>query len=143
MAKLFNMFLVLLAIQFALLFFVAPTDQNNVLWSFVNNTSYWSNNSLIGWLVGISTTLAVIGIAASAFTSFKTDTLIFATAISSLMSIGAVFAQLYSVLLKDLSGWICEAESCTPASILTSILIGPLALYYVWTVIEWWRGKDN
>ena len=43
---------------------------------------------------------------------------------------------------KSVSSRIHVMINCPPVTFLLAITLGPIALFYVWTIIEWWRGKD-
>ena len=36
----------------------------------------------------------------------------------------------------------CKDSQAIVSNLAVSLLVGPLAFYYVWTIVEWWRGKD-
>ena len=148
MAKLMTMFLILLALQAAIMLYHG-TSQDNDLWNFIMNTDNWSSQNLIISLGAIALAIGLTGISSGSVFGFKTDFLIMAPAIGGLISIGVVFAQLANIIRDELISTVftaCindpSAGACSSANFIVGILIGPFALYYVWTVIEWWRGKD-
>lgn len=145
MAKLMTMFLILIAIQACLLIYAAPNSLTTDLWTFVTNMDNWNNIDFILALVGIAGAIGLTGIVAGTMFGFKTDFLIFAPAVAGLLSMGVVFTQLASTMRSELISRFfptCDLSNCGPVTFIIAITIGPIALYYAWTVIEWWRGKD-
>ena len=149
MAKLFNMFVLLVAIQAVLLIYGnVDAASDNVLWTFVNNIWDWGATDFLLAFFGIAGSVGLVGIAASGIFGFKTDFLIMATAIGGFLSIGAVFAQLATFIRADLVGHffpLCAtspATGCGPINLFIALLVGVPALYFCWTVIEWWKNKD-
>ena len=150
MAKLFSMFVVLIAVQACLILYADPTYTSETpLWKFVmgiNNS--WNTLEFITAIVGIAAGVWLVGIAASSIFGFKTDFLVFAPAITGLVSIGVIFINLGRAMQDELISRVfttCNLISpltCSPVTFIIAITIGPVALFYVWTVIEWWRGKD-
>jgi len=138
------MFMILIAIQAALIAYANQTPQDTSLWNFVTTPQNWNNTNFILGLVGIAGTIALAGIIAGTIFGFRTDFIIFAGAIAGLISIGSTFVGLYNVLHDELVSriFIGCGTSCTPVNWILAITLGPIAFYYVWTVIEWWRGKD-
>ena len=149
MAKLINMFLILIALQACLILYASPmtTTGGGNLWTFVTNIENWSSLAFILGLIGIAGGIGLLTIAAGTAFGFKTDFLIFAGAIAGFISMGSIFVNLANVLRDDLIarvfvGATCTLESCPPVTFIVAVTIAPIAFYYVWTVIEWWRGKD-
>jgi len=146
------MFLILIALQACLLIYVAPGEAENTnLWTFVTNIDNWNNLTFILTLVAIAGGIGLIGVAAGSVFGFRTDFLLLASAITGIISMGVVFINLGNLIRHELfsnifdiaAGGDCAAiQTCTPVTYLVAIIVGPMALYYVWTVIEWWRGKD-
>jgi len=149
MAKLINMFLVLIAIQACLILYAAPmtTTGGGSIWTFVTNINNWSSLTFILGLIGIATGIGIATIVAGTAFGAKTDFLMFAGAIAGFFSLGSIFINLANVLRDDLISRIfvgptCTLASCPPVTFLVAITIAPVAFFYIWTVIEWWRGKD-
>ena len=149
MAKLINMFLVLVAIQACLILYAAPmtTTGGGSIWTFMTNIENWSSLTFLLGLIGIAGGIGLLGIAAGTAFGFKTDFLIFAGAIAGFISMGSIFVNLANALRDDLIARIfvgptCTIASCAPVTFFVAITIAPVAFFYAWTVIEWWRGKD-
>ena len=150
MAKLINMFFILIAIQACLLIYYSPedvADPGSSIWEFIMNIDNWNSLSFILAMVGIAAGIGLVGVAASAMFAFKTDFLIFAAAIPGFMSMGVIFVNLANAFRNFLTNTIftdCLAGvgNCAPVNTIVALTIGPFAFYYVWTIIEWWRGKD-
>jgi hypothetical protein len=144
MAKLLTMFIVLIVIQFCLIIYANQQAESTQLWEFVTGFNNWDKTSLyvaIGTLAG---TLLLAGIASGGSFRFVTDFIVAAPAIAMLMSFGVVFINLEALLRKEIIArfFVGCSPNCPPAILLTGIMLGWLALYYLWSVLEWWRGKD-
>jgi len=147
MAKLISMFLILIGIQACLLLYADQSPASTDLWTFVTNIDNWNSLTFILGLVGIAAGIGLTGVVAASIFGFKTDFLIFAPAIAGFISMAVVVTNLANVLRDDLTARLfpeCadSLTTCTPILWILSITIALFALYYVWTVIEWWRGKD-
>ena len=150
MAKLINMFFVLIAIQACLILYAAPmtTTGGGSIWAFMTNIESWSSLTFLLGLIGIAGGIGLLGIAAGTAFGFKTDFLIFAGAIAGFISMGSIFVNLAGVMRDELIsriffvGATCTLDSCAPVTFIVAITIAPIAFFYAWTVIEWWRGKD-
>ena len=148
MAKLASMFMLLIALQISMLFYVNGSALDGILGSFITNISGWSTLEWILAVLLVAGGLTIVGVVAGSLFGFKSDFIIFAPAIAGLISIGAVFAQFAVVLHGWLTGTFfteCSTDIsavCPPAILIIAMTVGPIAFYYVWTVIEWWRGKD-
>ena len=126
---------------------VCNDDTNTQLWDFVTNTDKWNSLTFILTLIGIASAIGLIGVVAGSAFAFKTDFLMLAPAVAGLISMGVVFVNLANVIGDELKSRIftsCLAVggNCAPVNYILAITIGPIAFYYVWTIIEWWRGKD-
>jgi len=144
MAKLFSMFLVLIALQACLILYTGQDAENTLIWDFVTNMSQWSTLGFVLALVGIAAGIGLIGVVAASVFAFKTDFLIFAPAIAGFITMGIVFSNFAKFLADQLIAILNPtcALPCLPVNFFVALIVGPIALYYVWTVIEWWRGKD-
>jgi len=150
MAKLVTLFFIMVAIQASLLMFAQQTPQTTDLWSFMTNIDNWNSLTFILTLVGIAGAIGLVGIAATSLFGFKTDFLMLAPAIAGLISMGVVFINLANVLRDELVSRVftdcgvspAALHACAPVNWILAITIAPLAFFYVWTVMEWWRGKD-
>lgn len=145
-AKLMTMFLILIAIQAGLVLYADQTPENTVLWSFIMGTNQWNTLPFVLGVIGIAVGIGLVGVGIGL--GFKTDFLIFAPAIAGFISVGIIFSNLAKALQDDLIARIfttCDIANpilCTPVTFIIALTVGPVALFYVWTIIEWWRGKD-
>ena len=151
------MFLILIAIQACLIIYTNQTEQSTVIWTFINGLDGWGTSAFTLTLIGIAAGIGLIGIAAASTFGIKTDFLIFAPAIAGFITVGVVLSNLANFMRSELTSRIfycdpaalalailedCEASATSTSTFIVAIIIGPIALYYVWTIIEWWRGKD-
>ena len=149
MAKLATMFFILLAIQAVMFIYVDPSEYNTIpIWDFVMNSDLWHSSQFIMDLVAISIGIGLLGIAAGVVFGFKTDFLIFAGAIAGFIYMGIVFTDLAAFMRSELMSYMysstCTLASCPLVNWIIAIFLGPIAFYYVWTIVGWWRGGvDN
>lgn len=149
MAKLVTMFLILIALQAALILYSDQSPQQTDIWTFIWNVQNWSSMGFFVTLAAIASAVALAGITGNAL-GIRLDILIFAPAVAGLIALGIVFTNFANAIRDELiariftSCGVSEAAivGCTPATFLVAIIIGPIAFYYAWTIIEWWRGKD-
>lgn len=113
----------------------------------------WSSATFILAIAGIVGSVALaVGLGLSGVgIGVKTDTIIFATFIPGLVAIGSTFLNLYNQIYSELTArffggaTVCNQwalGTCGPATFIAGLLVGPIAFFYIWTIIEWWRGKD-
>ena len=160
------MFFVLIALQACLIFYgghcnnLAPgpdgifgtdddicNDEGNNLWEFIMNIDNWNSTYFVLAFFGIAMGIGLIGVSAGAVFGFKTDFLMLAMAIPGIMTMGAIIVNFANVVRDEVIGQIqptCSGilTGCFGSNFIVAIIVGPFALYYLWTVIEWWRGKD-
>lgn len=149
------MFLVLIAIQVVLVVYAGQTPEDSDIWKFVTNMQSWGTLTFILALVGIAGGIGLVGIAAATTFGFKTDFLIFAPAIAGFITMGVVLTNLGRVIGDEIRNRFfscvglagtelatCTISQNTMVTLAWAVSVGPLALYYVWTIVEWWRGKD-
>jgi len=154
MAKLFTMFLVLIAVQACLVLYIGESNEvagSNAIWDLIMNVNNWGNLNFLASLVGVAMGIGLVGIAAASVFGFKTDFLLFGSMITGLIALGSVFISLFNTVRSNLISMIFDSAGCTladttscfEANLVSALIVGPVALYYIWTVIEWWRGKDQ
>jgi hypothetical protein len=126
------------------------------LWQlFINPTGInWRSGKFILIFIGLAVALGFATISATPFIGgSRTDTQIFAPAVLGLIGMGyVVFVNLYSFLQRELVGGFfyepgaCEITKgvveCNVVSIILLMAMMPVVFIYIWTVVEWWRGKD-
>lgn len=134
----------LIAIQATLLIYTNNTPENTTLWQFAGAPQNWNNTQFVLLFLGVASGITVAGLVAGSTFGFKTDFLVFAVIIGTLISWGVVFAQLYNRVFSDISAYLFGGASSmdNAAGLLTLLIVSPFALYYIWTILEWWRGKD-
>jgi len=144
MAKLFTMFIILIALQASMLIYHTSEAAPTSIWQFVVNPTMWAGTDWIIAFAGVATLLGAIGIVGGTVFGIKTDTVIFAPLVFGLMTMGAIFVKLYDLIQSELVARVFGGGlGLVPSMFISGIIVGPWALYYVWSVIEWWRGKDN
>jgi hypothetical protein len=106
--------------------------------------------------IGLAGALAVFaGIALTTIFGTRTDTQLFAPMVGGLIITGAViFINLYNFLQREIINLFFISEtsvcriaetgtvSCPVVQIILAISLMPFLFIYIWSVLEWWRGKD-
>ena len=152
MAKLITLILVLIVLQACLLLFNntnidTQTDTNP--WDFVTNIDNWNSLTFVLGFVGIALGIGIVGFAIGSYIGFKTDFVMLAVAIPGLLSLGLILVNFGNVLRNFLISTFfvgcggVNPQTCAPATWLVAISVGTIAIFYVWTVVDWWRGRDG
>ena len=136
--------MVLIAIQAALILYTDSDADNTDIWTFVTSSDSWKSIGFLITLGSIAAAIGLTGISSGSIFGFKTDFLVMAPAIGGLIGMGVVFTQLAAKMRDELISRVFTgcALPCNAVNIILAVTIGPLAFYYAWTVIEWWRGRD-
>lgn len=120
------------------------------LWNFVFNLDRWNILDFLMVSGVIAAGLLLSGIASGGGTfRFVTDFIIIAPAIAGLASIGIIFTNFANLIRSELVARFftsCPSGAgsiCPPAVFIVGVIVGPIAFYYVWTVISWWRGQES
>ena len=153
--KLVNMVLLLLIIQGTIVFYDAVYEAGDyrdvdvydssggVLWSFATNPIDWNSTALlVAFLIigGVTASFIIVG----TFLNTPSDTAIFSTAFTLLIAAGAVpIISLYHVFDRNAAMFGCEtiAIECIPGMLVWLVTGGIIAVFYVFSVLEWWSGR--
>lgn len=143
------MFFILIALQAIMTLYVgADYHSNTDLWTFVTNMDNWNSAVFVLGVFGLALSIGLATIVVGGFLGVKTDFMVFAVAIPGLITMGIVFKNFATFMRDELTSRLaaidpaCLLEACPAANWITAVVVGPIAFYYVWTVVEWWRGKD-
>lgn len=154
MAKLETMLILMIVVQAVMILTVGQevttidpitNETTTSLWQFATNTENWNSYQFITGFLGIASIIGV-GVAIGAALGFITDFIIFAVAVAGLISMGGVFFMNLAQVLRDNLTTLFQCVdpgSCEPVSWIIGVVVGPLFVLYVWTVISWWRGRDQ
>lgn len=152
MGKLISFVIFLIALQATLLIFEGSTPEDTSLWALATHPGEWNSLSVIVTIVGVAAALGAAAIIIGAVLGIKTDFMIFAVMIAALISFGAVIVNFGGVIGKYACSMFCEIPdldvagatwaTCPPAVWIVAITAGALGAYYIFTVLDWWRGKD-
>jgi len=148
MARLQTMLIILICIQFCLILYSDQTVQATDTWELVTNSANWNNTTFILSIIGIAGSIGLVGIVAGSIFGFKTDFIIFAIAIPGLISLGLPFVNLYNVLSSEITSrffpgcGVGIATGCNITNLILATTLGAVFVFYVFTVIDWWRNRD-
>ncbi len=151
MAKIASFLLILGAIQLTLLLFAAPGAGDAVtFWNLWSNPTNWGTTQFIIALVGLAGLTGAVTILIGSMLGFKTDFLVFAPAVAALLGFVAIIVQLHSTFVAQMYTTVCQdtfvagvSEACPTLNWILWAAVSPLVIYYVMTVIEFWRGRDQ
>ena len=149
MGRLMSLMIFLVALQAILILFEGMSPAATAIWTAATNPFDWASLVLIIEIAGISLTLWGAALMIGSVLGIKTDFMIFAALISSLLTFGVVISDFAGVIGKYISGIFCAGvlasdwASCPAAVWLVTITIGILGIYYIFSVLEWWRGSDR
>ena len=138
----------LIALQLTLLVMDSSAASQTGLWKFATNPTEWKTQDFIKDWLGITAALTSIGIIVGVVIGIKTDFMILAAAIPGLVGLAAPpMINLSNVVGRGVGGLACDLEGlvwigCQPAVLVVGLLVGTMAVYFVFTLIEWWRGRD-
>ena len=124
--------------------------ESNSLWTFLIQTDKWNSTFFIILMVGMSLTILIPALFIGGATfRFITDFMVFAPAVGFLIAIGVVFMNLAAFIRSEILARILPTWCMTPGGglcptgvYILAVFVAPFAFYYMWTVIEWWRGRD-
>ena len=150
MGRLMGLILFLVALQATLIIFEGLTPETTVIWDLVTQPFNFESLWLIVKILAIAGTLFGAAVIIGSIIGIKTDFMVLAVFVASLISFGAVIPQFSGVIGKYACNLFCSeidvaAEPwyhCSPALFIVIITAGALLLYYVFAVLDWWRGKD-
>ena len=138
MGALSNLVIFLIALQAILILFEGSSPETTALWDVAVNPFEWNSLTLISEIVLIAGALGAAGILAGNVLGIKTDFMIYAVLVGSLLAFGAVISQLAGVIGKYACNIFCEPDllvasttwlTCPPAVWLITITCGALGLY--------------
>jgi len=132
MGKLLAMLLFVFAINLSMVMFLGTTAPGSSFWTLITQPEQWSSLSLLS-LITDSIALVGVGIVIGSFWT-KSDILLFAGISTVFLSFGVALAELYTVLQAY--------PQFASNTYLTTIIISPILIAYIYTLLLFWRGRD-
>jgi hypothetical protein len=151
MGKLTTLMLFLVALQITLVVFDSADAAYTGLWTFVTGPTNWSSSEFILAWLGVSAALAAIGIIVGNVIGIKTDFMVLSSMLPGLISLGMPpIANLANLVGREIAALACGYAiiydttwlGCPTAVYTAAITAGAIAAYFVFTLIDWWRGRD-
>jgi len=158
MGRFTNLVIFLVAVQAVLILFEGQTPANTTLWQIVTQPQNWNSLTFILVIAGISATVAAAGVAIGTVFGIKTDFMVFSSMIPGLLSLCVPIINLTGVIGKYASNFFCGTPvyvlgvpvsatavnwtACPGAAWIVIISGGILGVYYIFTVLDWWRSRD-
>jgi len=148
MGKMTNLILLMIAIQATLFLFAGSDPVSTAIWQVATNPFDWTGLSFFGTFIIIASGVGVTGLVIGGVIGIKTDFMLFAALVAGLITLGAPIISLAATLQAHASSMFCPGIDpavlvCPLATIFTALTTGSLAIYYVMTVIAWWRGAAD
>lgn len=147
MGRMTNLILLMIAIQVCLFLFAGTDPLSTAIWQAATNPFSWATLSFFGSIVFIASGLGFFGAWVGTLVGIKTDFMVFAVLITGLISLGYPIVGLAGVLQAHSAGVFCpgiaDPLSCPMAIVITAITTGALTIYYMLTVVAWWRGRTD
>jgi hypothetical protein len=152
MGRFTGLMLFLIALQAILVIFEGATPETTAIWDVVTKPFEWGILGLIVTIAATAATLYGATILIGSVLGIKTDFMVLAILVPSLIGFGAVLSQFAGVIGKYSCNIFCEADidvaaltwsSCPAAVWLVAITAGALTLYYIIAVLDWWRSPNT
>lgn len=133
MGKMIYLLVTVIAVQFVLIFTGASEIPGSSLWDIFINPAEWNKLSLLSLM---QDSMLIIGAGALiGGLIIKNDLMVFSGLSGVLFTFGISLYNLWQQIAKEPSfGGAGET--------IASFIVGPLVFLYIFTVIEWWRGRD-
>ena len=146
----------LIVLQAVLTLFEGMTPANTSLWQVATNPQNWNNLTFILVITGIS--LGVLGTGAflGAVFGLKTDFMVFSSMVPGFLSLFVPIMNFAMVIGKYMANIFCSSPIfsggvpipanwnwviCPGAFWMVIITGGIMGVYYIFTVLDWWRGR--
>jgi len=159
MGRFISLVIFLVALQAILILFEGQTPANTTLWQIATQPQNWNSLTFIASIAAISLGIAAAGAFVGTIVGLKTDFMVFSAMIPGLISLCVPIINLAMVIGKYASNIFCSTaifdagglplsadtivwSSCPAAVWIVVITGGILGVYYIFTVIDWWRSRD-
>ena len=152
MGRLTGLLILLVAMQATLILFEGTTPETTAIWSVVTAPWEWGALGIIIEIAAIAATLYGATVLIGSVLGIKTDFMVLAVLVATLFGFGAVLAQFSGVIGKYACNIFCEVgdldvaattwTTCPAAVWFVAITAGALSLYYIFAVLDFWRGRD-
>lgn len=132
------------------------TTNETAIWEFFINPTNWNGSTFITILIGVGAIAAISTVAAWAT---KSDIALLISVFIVIINAGVIpIVAIWQVIHRELWGIFCSGSlngsidlasaSCqgspyTTATLFTAIIVGPIALAWVFACIEWWTQRPT
>lgn len=140
MGKLIYLVLAVIVVHVALLIaFSTDNTNDSSLWAlFLDPTASWDTNQLTILLLAAITAVSIGSIIAGTL-FFKSDFMVLAGIAGVLFSFGKGLLGAWTAIYANVYTY---AQDSRVASLIASFMVSPIIFLYVFTIFEWWRGRD-
>jgi hypothetical protein len=136
MGKLVHLIMSIIAVQLVLFLFFDVGFPLASVWQLFLDPTSWSTLSFSTMFSNVFSTLSVGAFVGGMI--FNSEILVFAGLAGTLYT----FGQQLSNLWQQIAGNAFFGGVTAAGGFIASILCGALIVLYIFTVIEWWRGRD-
>lgn len=116
--------------------------QEYAVWNFIFNPIEWNGNGFMTLLL----TGLVIGAGVGAGVSFfyRSDLTLLLPVFIAIVGLGTVpIMGLWNFMNREIGLMACTGGSaCYIGSLLSAVVCAPLAMYWIFSCIEWWSGRQ-
>lgn len=144
MGKMIYLISAVIVVQLALLIVFGQNVPGSSLWAiFTNPHLSWETLSFSALITDAITAISLGAIVIGTF-FFKSDFMVLAGMAGMLYTFGYGLSNAWQQLCSQISPYADTiATGCGPnGGLISSLIIGPIILLYIFTVISWWRGPD-
>ncbi|GAG13042.1 unnamed protein product [marine sediment metagenome] len=142
MGKITGALILVFLIELGLVLFAGTGYANSSMYNFLTNPSAWSSNIFYLLLIAVVSVGAVAIITPGALYTFNQWAL-FAIASAGMFTFVGSIISLYSFIYSELTP-IINGIGAPPfwGVAITSLICGPLMVYYIVAVVEWSRANN-
>lgn len=132
------------------------TTNETAIWSFFVDPTSWRSSTFITILIGVGAIAAISTVAAWAT---KSDIALLISVFILIINAGVIpIIAIWQVIHRELWAMFCSGtlsptielsqEACqgdpyTTATIFTALIVGPIALAWVFACVEWWTQRPT
>lgn len=137
--KITTLFLVIIALQFALMLFGSAKSDDTAIFGFINNPTNWGNTTFILMFGVLAAGITLAGAFVGSLIFGKTDLMVFAGATVTLIGFCIPITSLWQLIYQQTGLF----GSTYTSGFIASIITAPLAIFAIFTIIGWWRSNSE
>jgi len=147
MGRLTSMAIFLIVLQAMLILFMGQAPANTPLWEIAVNPHLWNSMAFIGAITGLALGIGGAVVFLGSVAGLKTDFMVFSALIAGFISLAVPIINLALVIGDAIFPVLCPGVAgtwinCGASTWVVVVVGGTLGIYYIFTVLDWWRGRD-